>query len=263
MNPAIRRGGAFVKLHIIRGPIGWGLRRLYAEFLIMKLWGWTRDRDLVRRARHLQHLSRAYFGWTTSHTVRWWEYSWVMRQVEGRLEGRVPTALDVGAGMSPIPLALSELGLSTIAADPDSQKQTGRYVGGEWSWTDYGAWGVRSVRAGIEDAVYKPGTLGIAVSVSVVEHVPARVRRHGLKQLAVELERGGLLVLTVDLVPGGRQLWNRVLGVEVEPLSTHGTVTDLIAEADSVGLRLDCQEACPIHGHETDVLGLVFRAASD
>ena len=106
---------------------------------------------------------------------------------------------------------------------------------------------------------YKKGSLGVAVSVSVIEHIPATVRRAGLKAMSTALEPGGVMVLTVDLVKGSRQLWNRVLDIEVEPLEVHGSVEDMIAEAAQVGLRLVHQELCPISTEHHDILGLVFE----
>jgi hypothetical protein len=47
-----------------------------------------------------------------------------------------------------------------------------------------------------------------------------------------------LVVLTIDLVRGGDQLWNLNLGVEVEPLAVHGTLQDVVKECAEVGLEL-------------------------
>ena len=111
----------------------------------------------------------------------------------------------------------------------------------------------------MEEKLYEDGELGVAVSVSVIEHIPATVRREGLRAMATALEKGGLMVLTVDLVKGSRQLWNRVLDIEVEPLEIHGSAEDLIAEAAEVGLKLLHQELCPVSTEHHDILGLVFE----
>ncbi len=44
------------------------------------------------------------------------------------------------------------------------------------------------------------------------------------------------MALTIDLVRGRDDLWNRSLGVEVEDPARHGTFGAVIAEAASVGL---------------------------
>jgi hypothetical protein len=41
----------------------------------------------------------------------------------------------------------------------------------------------------------------------------------------------------VDLVPGGDDLWNRASGKRVEERKKHGTLQDLISEAQSTGLE--------------------------
>jgi hypothetical protein len=216
----------------------------------------------MSKGREMQCLSRRSFGWTTPHRTRWWEYPWILREVERRISGRAMTALDAGAGKSPMPIALAGLGLQTTVADPNSQEQTGKNSGGEWDWTDYSPWGVETRCAGMEEKLFKKASLGVAVSVSVIEHIPADVRRAGLMAMSTALEPGGVMVLTVDLVKGSRQLWNRVLDIEVEPLDVHGTVEDMIAEAHDAGLQLVHQELCPISTEHHDILGLVFERSA-
>ena len=243
----------------IRKPLRAVYRRAQAEVLVGRIALHTMDPELMRMGRKMQELSRESFGWTTPHRTRWWEYPWILREVERRASGNKKTALDAGAGKSPMPIALAQLGLKTLVADPDSQQQTGKNSGGEWDWTDYSRWGVETRCAGMQEKLFEDGELGVAVSVSVIEHIPATVRREGLKAMATALEQGGLMVLTVDLVKGSRQLWNRVLDIEVEPLEIHGSAEDLIAEAAEVNLKLLHQELCPVSTEHHDILGLVFE----
>lgn len=221
----------------------------------------ARDPRLARRCWQLQRLAqRSFRGWATSHRTRWWEYPWVIDRVERHLAGLTPTAADFGAGRSPIPIALAQLGLETTVVDPDSQKQMNKRVGGEWTWTNYKRWGVKSVATGVEDAeVFPPSSLGVAVSVSVIEHLPGDVRRAGLRNIANFLEPGGIAVFTVDLVPGTSRLWNRILGHEVESLDTHGDLDALVDECREVGLQLVESTRAPLSDGRVDVHGLVFR----
>jgi hypothetical protein len=74
-----------------------------------------------------------------------------------------------------------------------------------------------------------PGSLGAAFSVSVIEHIAAEARRLGLARVAEALAPGGPLVVTVDLFPGTKALWNYCVGLGVEPVDKHGTI---VTEAD-------------------------------
>ena len=119
----------------IRMPMRAVYRRVQAEVLVGRIALHTLDTDLMTKGREMQCLSRRSFGWTTPHRTRWWEYPWILREVERRMSGRAMTALDAGAGKSPMPIALAELGLKTTVADPNSQEQTGKNSSGEWDWT--------------------------------------------------------------------------------------------------------------------------------
>jgi len=243
---------------VIRKPMRSVYRRVMADVLVARVGATTLDTDLIKRAREMQALSRECFCWTTPHPTRWWEYPWILREVERRMEGVPLKAIDAGAGKSPMPVALKRLGFETAVVDPNAQEEVGVHAGGEWDWTDYGKWGVKSIRAGMEEEKFEAGSLGVVVSVSVIEHVPADVRRAGLKAMSKSMASGGVMVLTIDLCVGTRKLWNRILDQEVESLDVHGTAEDIISEARAEGLHLEHQELCPISTDKHDILGLVF-----
>lgn len=221
----------------------------------------TRDPNLTRRCWELQRLAqRSFGGWATHHRTRWWEYPWVVDRVERHLAGRTLTAADFGAGRSPIPIALAGLGLATTVVDPDSAKQMNKRGGGEWAWTNYRRWNVKTLATGVEDAtVFAPSSLGVAVSVSVIEHLPAEVRRVGLRNIADFLEPGGIAVFTLDLARDTNLLWNRILGHEVEPFDTHGDLDTFVAECKAVGLEVVESTPSPLRDDRVDVHGFVLR----
>jgi len=114
----------------------------------------------------------------------------------------------------------------------------------------------------MEEQVFDADQLGVAVSVSVIEHLAAGLRRRAIREVARVVEPNGLVVLTVDVFPGkSRYLWNRVVH-EIEPVSVHGTVDDVIDEAAACGLSLQLSERCPIPESETSVIGMVWRKNS-
>jgi len=113
----------------------------------------------------------------------------------------------------------------------------------EWDFLDYGAAGLahRSWNCTLEKLPRRPPWDGI-YSISVIEHVPAATRRSLLRDIAIRTRPGGLVVLTIDLVPGTDELWNLNLGVEVENPAHHGSVDDVVSECAAVGLELFRQE---------------------
>jgi hypothetical protein len=76
----------------------------------------------------------------------------------------------------------------------------------------------------------------------VIEHVPAAARRSLLRDIAIRTRPEGLVVLTIDLVPGTDELWNLNLGVEVENPAHHGSLDDVVAECAAIGLEPFRQE---------------------
>ena len=74
---------------------------------------------------------------------------------------------------------------------------------------------------------------------------------------------GGLLVLTIDLIPASDFIWNRTEGREVEPLIRHGTihgVTDLLT-----GLGFDLDEVKitrSVHQSRTDLLFIAAQKSA-
>jgi Methyltransferase domain len=219
--------------------------------------------SLALSSIRLQRTSRrAFAGWMTNHRSRWWEYPWVLDRARSCATGG--KAADYGAGTSPVPIALRQLGLDVNVVDPDAETLLGRRVGNEWDLFDYQQWGISTVKAGVEDPVFDSGSLSLAVSVSVIEHIPAATRRQGFTRLADALDDGGALVVTIDLLPGTNYLWNLVES-EVEPREEHGTIDDVLTEAASVGLRAVERARCPVD-RGNPVEGVVFvresRAAS-
>ena len=157
-----------------------------------------------------------------------------------------------------MPIALAKLGLATTVVDPDAVSLLGRRYNNEWDLGDYSQWNVKAIRAGMEDPVLDPASQGFIVSISVIEHLSAEARRRGIAQISRALEPEGFAILTIDLLPGSRLLWNRVVD-EIEPYSVHGTQDDLVAEFAQSGLQLVELAECPLPPGNVAVTGLVFQ----
>ena len=225
---------------------------------------WAIDRSPTPETlRRLVGLSRNHFGWFSKQVSRAFEYPWVATALQ-RL-GRKPV-LDIGAGISPLPLLLAETGTnvvtmdnSPLTRDPD---EGGRQWNG-WGFLDYSALhpGIRSIHADAATTSQPPGMFPAIYSVSVLEHLPATARRAVWGRIAHWLEPGGSLFITVDLVPGTNRLWNRNGGQIVEPDAEHGDVDGVIEELRQLGFALtERVELRDLPGMEAECAMLGFVA---
>jgi hypothetical protein len=101
-----------------------------------------------------------------------------------------------------------------------------------------------------------------ALSISVIEHIPAKDRRALLADIALRLRPGGLMVLTVDLTRGGLDLWNRNRGQIVDD-RRHGTFRDVINEGISVGFELLRKDVVREWGDVDVDIGLIVMRRTD
>jgi hypothetical protein len=166
----------------------------------------------------------------------------------------------VGAGVTPLAPFLTSRGYVVDTVDPSPIIRTWppQPEWNEWDFLDYGAAGLarRSWNCVLGDLPTWPPFDGI-YSISVIEHVPAKVRRALLADISARTRLGGLVVLTIDLVHGGDELWNLNLGVEVEDLAAHGTLQDVVDEGGVVGLELFRDEVVRNWGDSRVDIGLL------
>jgi SAM-dependent methyltransferase len=154
------------------------------------------------------------------------------------------SAVDFGAGKSPTPILLARLGYTTAVVDSD---QLDSEYSNEWQWIDYGQWGIKTFKAGMEDRIFDEGSLSVAISVSAIEHMAAETRRQSIREISRAVRSGGLVVLTIDVLPDAKHLWNFAVD-EIESQEVHGTIDAFVDELQSSGLVLISREACPMKG---------------
>lgn len=198
-------------------------------------------------------------GFYPDHAPRLWEYPVVLHVLEDQLKpgSRI---VDVGAGVSPLAPFLTTRGYVVDTVDPSSVRRIWPPTPdwNEWEFLDYAEAGLahRSWNCAL-DQVPSSVSFDGAYSVSVIEHLPAAVRRALIGEISSRVRPGGTVVLTVDLVRDRDDLWNRSRGVAVEEESRHGTLQDVVLEAAQVGLEVFRCETVRNWGDTPVDIGLV------
>lgn len=209
-------------------------------------------KDLLRL---IMDRSRNRLGFYTKTPIRAVEYPWTLARI---MEAGPHTVADVGAGVSPLPIVLGERGcrVTTIDFHPMHREMARQAEWNEWGFLDYSQFDRDIESYNVDVLKFRPAAkFDLIYSVSVIEHMPRSVWERFLKWVGDWLKPGGRLVLTLDLVPGTEQLWNFSEGVEVEPITQHGTLADFRAALKKNGLiERECSFVRGIPLSRTDVV---------
>lgn len=188
--------------------------------------------------------SRASFGWYTKHYPRMYEYPWLLKQLDGNLGGKV--VADFGAGVTPLPLLLAGRGATVITVDNHKTKHKLEAVhqASEWGFFDYSVLdeSITSLNKTLDVDTFEPASVDVWYSISVVEHMPAIIRREVLRLMSNTLKPEGKLLLTLDLVKNQTLLWNRSEGKVVENEQEHGDLDTIVSELKSLGFVVEYLE---------------------
>jgi 2-polyprenyl-3-methyl-5-hydroxy-6-metoxy-1,4-benzoquinol methylase len=175
-------------------------------------------------------LSRDKFGWYNRIFIRGLEYPWVVSNIDKMLPGS--KILDVGSGVSPLPILLANKGASVTTVDnceltrnPSLSKIKNW---DEWGFFDYSFIddGIQSFNTSILD-LSLDFSFDCIYSISVIEHMPAEERLNFIEKAASLSSSGGQLLVTVDLEPSSNRLCNQDRGKIVEDPDLHGSLTDI------------------------------------
>ncbi|WP_434619330.1 class I SAM-dependent methyltransferase [Tabrizicola sp. M-4] len=196
------------------------------------------------------------FGFYTRHRPRYWEYPEILRRVE-RAAPRGPV-VDLGAGVSPLPVLLADRGFRVITVDySDTIRDLSRPENmNEWGFLDYAPLNpaIQSHNEDFATAPLPAGSVGLIYSVSVVEHMTAALRCRVVQRAADVLAPGGRLVLTIDLQPGSLALWNVDRRKPVEDPALHGDLNDFLVELRQAGFAVEeVQIRRALPGSVTDI----------
>ena len=185
-------------------------------------------------------VSRKIFGWYTKHYPRIFEYPWLLNRLKGDLRGT--KIAELGAGLSPLPVILAGRGaiVTTVDNHPNVRNKADLFHANEWGFFDYSQihGSIVSLNITMDENTFAERTFDVWYSVSVLEHVPAEVRRKLFAWIRRSLKPEGRFLLTVDLVKNTNLLWNFSEGVMVEDHERHGTLQDLENELKSLGFKI-------------------------
>jgi 2-polyprenyl-3-methyl-5-hydroxy-6-metoxy-1,4-benzoquinol methylase len=184
-------------------------------------------------------VSRNNFQWYTKHYPRIYEYPWILEKV-GRDLKNLKIA-DLGAGLTPLPIQLAQRGAKIFTVDkyPSEIELATVCQASEWGFFDYSIFdkNITSLNQLLDESTFETNSFDIWYSVSVVEHMPAEIRRNIFKIMAATLKNNGQLLLTVDLIKNSQQLWNMAEGKIIEDETIHGTLDDFIHELEIIGFN--------------------------
>ena len=186
-------------------------------------------------------VSRNTFGWFTKHYPRLYEYPWLLEKVGRNLSGL--KIADFGAGVTPLPIQLAHRGAAVYTVDKHERIRTLENVknANEWGFFDYSAVDkkIKSLNDSLTKDTFQNNFFDIWYSISVVEHMPAKIRRDIFKIMADTLKDKGKIYLTIDLVKDSEALWNMAEGKEVEDAKEHGTLDSFIVELEQLGFNIN------------------------
>lgn len=209
--------------------------------------------------RLIADVSYHHFGFYTQTVTRNVEYPWVLMQIMQSNPGRV---LDIGAGVSPLPIILAEHGWFVTTVDNHSVQRSldDKKGWNEWGFLDYSSFVPSIISLNKNILEYTPHMLfDVVYSVSVIEHMPRSVREKLIAKLASWLVSGGRVILSVDLIPNTDYLWNLSEGREVEPVDKHGTLSDLVQTFARHNFKQKQFRIIKVPGARTDVALINFE----
>lgn len=213
----------------------------------------------------LAALSRKHFGFFNKTLSRSVEYPHIVEMI-GAIAGK--QILDVGAGLSPLPIYLALHGATVVTVDNSATvRQPGcdRHAWNGWGFFDYGQLNdnIVSLNQDISNIEFSAEKFDCIYSVSVLEHISAESRRAMWARMSPWLKESGLLLLTLDIVPKTELLWNYCEGKVVEQSDLHGDIKAVREELAKEAFNLDnCKILRMAPESMTDIALLSFRKCS-
>jgi cyclopropane fatty-acyl-phospholipid synthase-like methyltransferase len=206
--------------------------------------------------RELASTARAVFGFFPNHYPHTLKYPWMLERLEPLEPGA--RVLDVGAGVSPMPVVLAQRGLRVECVDNSDivRRMPVEADWNEWGFFDYAVVDVRIQSYHRDVREHVPAqSYDCIYSVCALAHMTRTEREETVDLIPQWLKPGGRVLLAVDLVPQTDFVWNISDGMEVAPGHEHGTTTDLFNWICQAGLTItEWTVRRAVHASRTDLL---------
>jgi cyclopropane fatty-acyl-phospholipid synthase-like methyltransferase len=202
----------------------------------------------------LVELSRSAFGFYTSHFPHTINYPWIVERLEHLPAGS--HLLDIGSGVSPVPLFLAGKNLFVDCVDNSAHVRRLPFADdwNEWGFFDYRALHPNLASRNCDIARFAPAQKFEAIySIASLAHMPRATREEALRRCHDWLRPQGLLLLAIDVIPATDFIWNRSAGREIETPFQHGMIESVIEQLTRLGFRID----------ERRVLRTVYKSRTD
>ncbi|MGC8495194.1 MAG: methyltransferase domain-containing protein [Syntrophobacteraceae bacterium] len=193
--------------------------------------------DLLRAA---MDWSRERLGFFTKTSSRALEYPWLLETLSPL--GAGVRTLDIGAGVSPLPFMLAEHGMlvDTLDSHPVTRTRDRKADWNEWGFMDYGETCPHISSSHVDVLEFHPRhPFDVIYSISVLEHMSRPIRERTLELAASWMKSGGILLLTLDLIPDSDDLWNMSEGRIVDPSGSHGVLNDIVSTLRGLGVEVE------------------------
>lgn len=264
LNGVWEKGSKIIPVSLHGGidvPV-WGIHDIGNKNLEIEI----NNSDSPEILRALADISRKYFGFFNKTVSRSIEYPYVVNMIKGVAGMHI---LDIGAGVSPLPLYLAQNGATVTTIDNSQTIRQLNCITNEWNgwgFLDYGTLNhdISSYNKDIGAVDFSAEIFDCLYSVSVVEHMPAQSRREMWCRIGKWAKPFGRLILTLDLIPKTDLLWNYCDGKLVEQSDVHGDIESVQKELSLEGFVLEeCKVLRLTTESMTDVALLSFIKSNE
>lgn len=198
--------------------------------------------------------SREMLGWYINQYSRVFEYPYVLNMLSKLCKDA--KVLDFGTGIGTLPILLAEQGLEVKTIDNNSRCiRDIKNVNNVWGFFDYSSLNsnIQSFNESLSLTTFEENTFDAIYSVSVIEHMPADIRRYILECFALQIKPNGKLILTLDLKKDSYSLWNMSAGKVVEDAKIHGDIDTIREEIKGFGFKIINCEIMPLETERIDL----------